>query len=228
MSIWRIAFPVLVFGGLLTLIDLAPPAEAAGSPIAGQPTDQTSAIPNASVKLPNNLIRLPMSRQATDYTCGVAALQSVLAYFGDEHREDALAKELKSGPQHGTAYQEIIRVAKKKGFAVQVFTDMTTEELKKLIDQGKPVICLIQAWPERKVDYVNDWDDGHYVVAIGHDENNFYFMDPSTLGNYTFIPVREFLDRWHDTDSKEKLVHFGMVVEKVKPKYNPDACLKME
>lgn len=47
-------------------------------------------------KAPSNLIKVPMLRQSTDFTCGVSALQSVFAYFGDDYREDQLAKELKA------------------------------------------------------------------------------------------------------------------------------------
>lgn len=180
-------------------------------------------------RLPANLIKVPMTRQATDYTCGVAALQSVLMFYGDEFMESKLAKELRSNSKIGTAYEQMVRFAKSKDYEVQVFKDMTIDELKKLIDCGKPVICLIQAWPEREVDYASDWDDGHYVVAIGHDKTNVYFMDPSTLGNYAYIPIAEFLTRWHDTDSKVKLNHFGMVVHKPgKPPYSADSVKKLE
>ncbi len=57
------------------------------------------------------------------------------------------------------------------------------------------------------------WNEGvrlvgpnHYAVAIGYDEKHIYFMDPSTLGHYTFIPIAEFLDRWHDMDGQVKLI----------------------
>ena len=185
-------------------------------------------VKNEVPKPPSNLIKIPMTRQSTDYTCGVAALQSVLMYFGDEYREDVLSKDLKADPEQGTAYKEIVRLAQSKGYKVDVFKNMTIDNLKRLIDSGKPVICLIQAWPEHKVEYETDWDDGHYAVAIGYDEKNVFFMDPSTLGNYTFIPIEEFLKRWHDTDSREKLEHFGMVVDKLAPTYDADAILKLE
>jgi predicted double-glycine peptidase len=178
-------------------------------------------------KAPSNLIKVPMLRQSTDFTCGVSALQSVFAYFGDEYREDQLAKELKAVPKTGTHYQEMMRLAKAKGYSVKVVKNMTIPELKKLIDNGKPVICLIQAWAEKIIDYSNDWEDGHYVLAIGHDQGNIFFMDPSTLCNYTYIPTDEFVKRWHDTDGKEKLVHFGLIIEKSKPKYNPAAFIKL-
>ncbi|MBX9691921.1 MAG: hypothetical protein K2Z81_06015, partial [Cyanobacteria bacterium] len=38
-------------------------------------------------KAPAKLIKVPLTRQSTDYTCGVAALQSVLAFFGEDIRE---------------------------------------------------------------------------------------------------------------------------------------------
>jgi len=193
------------------------------------PADAGEPMKNEEPKAPANLIKIPMTRQATDFTCGVAALQSVLMYFGDEILEAELCKDLKADPNEGTAYKEMMRLAKEKGYSVEVFTGMKIEDLKSLIDKGKPVICLVQAWPERQVDYANDWEDGHYAVAIGHDADNIFFMDPSTLGNYTYIPTREFLTRWHDTDTKVKLEHFGMVVEKpTKPTYNPDAIKKMD
>lgn len=184
---------------------------------------------NRVARLPANIIKIPMTRQATNYTCGVAALQSVLMFYGDEFLESDLAKLLKANPQEGTAYAEMKRFSESKGYNVQVYKDMKVSDLKKLLDAGKPVICLIQAWPERKVNYKTDWDDGHYVVAIGYDDGNVYFMDPSTLGNYTYIPTDEFLVRWHDTDSKVKLNHFGMVVQKkAKRAYHADGVKKLE
>jgi len=179
-------------------------------------------------KAPSNLIRVPLVRQSTDFTCGVAALQSVFAYFGDEYREDQLAKELKAAPKVGTSYLEMVRLAKAKGYSVKVLKGMSLADLNKLIDAGKPVICLLQAWADKPADYSNDWQDGHYAVAIGYDTKNVFFMDPSTLSNYTFIPTKEFLSRWHDTDGKEKLVHFGLILEKAKPKYNSSSFIKLE
>jgi predicted double-glycine peptidase len=188
-----------------------------------------ASVNDSEPKLPANLIKIPMTRQATDYTCGVAALQSVLMYFGDEFMESELAKALKSNTKIGTAYEEMVRFSESKGYNVQVFKNMKIEDLKTWIDAGKPVIVLLQAWAERKIDYATAWDDGHYAVAVGYDDNNIYFMDPSTLGNYTFVPTKEFLVRWHDTDSKVKLHHFGMVVQKkAKRSYYSEAIKKME
>jgi predicted double-glycine peptidase len=175
-----------------------------------------------------NLIKVPLTRQATDYTCGAAAVQSVIGYYGDNVREEALARELRTNSVRGTAYQQILAYAKRHGYKTAVYKNSSLESVQKLLDAGTPVICLIQAWPERKVDYTKDWEDGHYVVAVGHDASNVYFMDPCTLGQYTFIPKAEFLQRWHDTDGKERLTHFAMTMTKPTPKHDPDQIVKME
>lgn len=170
--------------------------------------------------LPSNFIFLPLTRQATDYTCGVGVTQSIFMYYGDEYMEGELAKELKADPENGTSYHNIESVSKANGYKVTIMKNMTLEQLKKNIDNKKPVIVLIQAWSEKPTDYSKDWEDGHYSIVIGYDSKRIYLMDPSTLGTYTYIPTKDFLDRWHDVDINEKLYNFGMILEKAKPKYN--------
>jgi predicted double-glycine peptidase len=182
-----------------------------------------------SIHAIQNLIRIPLTRQAADYTCGAAALQSILYYYGQEFQEDDLVEKLGPTPERGTKYPRLVEFAQSLNFRVEVRTGMTLDELKRLMDEKKPVILLIQAWPDSTVDYAQDWDDGHYAIAIGYDQQNVYFMDPSTLGHYTFIPVREFLDRWHDQDGQTLLYQFGMVIWKDPPGkvYNPGEVKRM-
>ncbi len=167
-------------------------------------------------------VRLPLVRQSTGYTCGVSAVQSVFGYYGDDIRNDKLARLLKADPDQGTSYLMIQKVATKRGYRVRVHFDMTLDELKDLMDRKKPTILSIQAWPGHHVDWPSDWEDGHYVVAVGYDGKNFYFMDPATLGDFTYIPISEFLDRWHDKDQKGNILnHFGIVIDGKQPAYNP-------
>jgi len=65
--------------------------------------------------------------QATDYTCGVPALQSVLGYYGKNIRQDILAEALGVNEQDGTRYLRIVEYAQSKGYAVQVNQNMTIE-----------------------------------------------------------------------------------------------------
>ena len=187
-----------------------------------------SSVPSRAIALPANIIRLPLVRQATDYTCGIGALQSVLAYYGSEFREDELASTLKSDRRKGTAYQRIADFAHKQGFDVSIQKGMSLDELKSKIDKRLPVICLLQAWSKNPQKYASDWVDGHYAVVTGYDHKNIYFMDPSTLGNFAYVPKDEFLKRWHDTDGKEKLVHFGMIISRGNAIFTPDVCMPMD
>ena len=172
---------------------------------------------------------MPLTYQCYDYTCGVGALQSILYYYGKELRHDELVKALEPNPTKGTNYRRMVEFARSLGFRVDVLPHMSLEDLKKLIDDRKPIIVLVQAWPDSPVKWSESWDEGHYAVPIGYDEKNIYFMDPSTLGHYTFIPIPEFLDRWQDKDDREKLIHSGMVITREKATiYDPDRIKRLE
>lgn len=50
------------------------------------------------------------------------------------------------------------------------------------------MIVEIQAWSDDEdPKYDTDFDDGHYVVAIGFDSTYFYFEDPWILGSIGYI-----------------------------------------
>ena len=186
---------------------------------------ETSAL---SAKKVGNLIWVPLARQAYDSTCGISALQSIFYYYGKEFRHDELVKALEPDPLKGTDYRRMAEFARSLGFRVDVMTRMSLEDLKKFLDSRKPVIVAIQAWPDSPVQWSESWSEGHYAVVIGYNNTNIYFMDPSTFGHYAFIPIPEFLDRWHDMDDREKLIHFGMVITwQGAPAYDPDIIKRL-
>ncbi|MCQ2547341.1 MAG: C39 family peptidase [Clostridia bacterium] len=183
------------------------------------------------------ILRLPLVRQATNYTCGVACVQSILRYAGYDFdiREDELAKILKANREDGTGYHNIVEYlnsvrysAEEKDGAgiapggVQVFRteareNISLEQLTAFIDEGKPVIICLQAWGTNggggwMDDYSDEWGEGHYVIAIGYNSDNMIFMDPSTMGAYTYIPKDEFMTRWHDEDVAARINQFGIIV----------------
>jgi predicted double-glycine peptidase len=194
---------------------------------AGVAQDAPSIQP-LSVSQASKLIRLPLIRQATEYTCGTAAVLSVLAYFGDSYFEDALAKQLATNSRTGTYYKRIIEFGRAHGYSVQADSAMTVDALKQFIDEGTPVICLIQAWAGKTVDYGSDVKDGHYVVAVGYDSQNIYFMDPWSLGNLTYLSYGELLSRWHDVQKGTRIEHLGIAIRKDKPALDMQAVRKMQ
>lgn len=171
-------------------------------------------------------------RQSTPYTCGVAALQSILAYYGYSIRGDLLSKEVNCTPEFGTPYRDMKRYVETKGLNCDPILNMTIQQLESNIDNKIPIIVAIQAWSDKNEtkDWRDRWADGHYVVVIGYDDKNYYFMDPSTLGKYTYIEKTEFLDRWHDIDqTDEKVIHFGLVITgHHNVVYNPNLFTKID
>lgn len=100
---------------------------------------------------------------------------------------------------------------------------MTLAQLEKCLDECKPVICSIQAYADstpamQRAEVYKKDDNGHYLVAIGYDDGNIYFMDPSLTGRRGFLPKAEFVARWHDNEGsveQPKLItHLGLVIWK--------------
>ncbi len=175
-------------------------------------------------------VRVPLVRQATDHTCGVASIQSVLAYYGIDRREDILVDNMNVKEYAGIS--AIARYMNSQGFETLIKPDMPLTELKTHLDQRRPVMVVLQAWSDPQKDpreYADSWEDGHWVVVIGYDSVNIYVMDPSTTGNYAFVPIDEFMLRWHDEDDNGKIRQLGLVFKTDHlPVYNEKNILKMD
>lgn len=149
---------------------------------------------------------VPDVRQSTGYTCGAAALQAVLSYWGIEEREDRLAARLHSTPEAGTHPLDLLRVAREFGLTADLREGLELSDLERATAEGLSVIVDLQAWRERSdVPWSETWDDGHYMVLLGLDAANLYFEDPSLLGARGVIPRAEFVERWHDYEGAEPL-----------------------
>ncbi|MHC1762646.1 MAG: cysteine peptidase family C39 domain-containing protein [Negativicutes bacterium] len=93
-------------------------------------SSRAAAREKESVSSIKYFIRVPITRQNENYTCGVTALQSILGYYGFEKRIGELSFELKPDPENGTNYLKIANYVKAQGFSVNVRTEMSLEELK--------------------------------------------------------------------------------------------------
>jgi predicted double-glycine peptidase len=151
-------------------------------------------------QLPKTYLQLPIIRQATNYSCGPAALLSILTYWGvSDESESELYEALGTTEDHGTHPKKIVEVAQKYKLTARMQENTTFLELKQALKEGATIILDIQAWREDpKVPWHQVWDDGHYVNLIALDNQFVYLMDPSTASGYTYIPIGEFFERWHD------------------------------
>jgi uncharacterized protein len=153
------------------------------------------------------LERVPDVQQSTDFSCGAAALQAVLGYWGIHEQEPTLMHALHTNEISGTTPENIIRVARDMGLEAYSRENLDLASLEEAVHRI-PVICAIQAWPISRpanFSWNKCWEEGHYVIVIGIDKQNVYVEDPSLFGTRGFIPREEFLERWHDYEGEPPL-----------------------
>jgi hypothetical protein len=154
------------------------------------------------------LLAIPDVRQSTDYSCGASALQSVLAYYGDDWSESELMNMLATSEELGTAPESIVRVAIELGLQASIGENLSLNDLWSALNDEVPVIVALQAWVASKppgFSWAETWEEGHYAVVIGIDANYVYLEDPSLIGTRGRIPAKEFDERWHDYSGKAPL-----------------------
>jgi predicted double-glycine peptidase len=173
--------------------------------------------------LKGKCIDFPVVAQEKDHTCGTACVKAYLLFNKiKSFSEEKIAKLLHSNPKWGTSYKDIVSFFDNNDFQPIVRHKLSIKDLFKILDSKRPLLICLQAWADGKnPNYKDKWDDGHYVVVVGYDTTNVYFMDPyaapgspSLENKYAYIPTHEFMDRWHDWDGPDDQVldHFGIMV----------------
>ena len=133
------------------------------------------------------LLNVPDVMQATDYTCGPSSLSAVLSYYSIIYREMELAKMAKTIEDFGTGPQDMVNAIRSLNISASMYENMTVTDLENSINNNRPVIVLFQAWADDPMAYPYDFEDGHYVVVIGYDQNYLYFEDPWIQNSIGYI-----------------------------------------
>jgi hypothetical protein len=163
---------------------------------------------------------MPDTRQSTEYSCGAAALQAVLGYWGRDIGEEDLREMLNTNEESGTYPDDIIRVAGALGLQAEYKENMTMAELGGYVGRGIPVIVDCQAWrsiSQNNESWEDTWYNGHWMVVIGVDDFNVILEDPYMLGDRGILSRQEFEARWHnsrglDETDTAKQIHMGIAV----------------
>jgi predicted double-glycine peptidase len=130
-----------------------------------QPVNDAPGSEALTVLLPG----VPDTRQSTEYSCGAAALQAVLNYWGRDVGEEDLRELLNTDPESGTYPEDILRVARELGLEAEYRENLTLEEIEASVVQGVPVIVDCQAWRSPapgNASWAEDWVDSHWMVII--------------------------------------------------------------
>ena len=137
--------------------------------------------------------------QNLDFSCGAAALATVLRYgFGEDTSERELISLIfvfgqtpekavkKYFKRQGFTLLDLKRAARAKGFPSVGYKGMSFEELMETLEEEQLPVLL----PIRPMDY------NHFVVLKGVHGNRVYFADPA-FGNNT-MTISQFMDVWID------------------------------
>ncbi|RQW79910.1 MAG: hypothetical protein EHM14_06930 [Methanothrix sp.] len=166
------------------------------------------------------LFSMPDTRQSTEYSCGAAALQAVVGYWGRDIGEEDMMEMLNTNPESGTYPDDIIRVAQEMGLNATYKENLSLTDLEAYLQEGVPVIVDCQAWrsvSQANESWADDWSDGHWVVVIGMDDKLVYLEDPYLLGSRGIMTRQEFEERWHNWRGLDELdtgeqIHMGIAI----------------
>lgn len=162
------------------------------------------------MRLPSNVVHVPEVKQETGYSCGAAALLSILRFWKGgafaRVREQELYGPLATTCENGTEPEPMTAFLRAEGLDAEYrHGDVTLAELERAVDRGEPPIVDFQAWRDHPIPWRDVWDAGHYAILVGYDAEHLYFMDPSILteGAYAYLPRAELDERWHDLAGPE-------------------------
>lgn len=157
-----------------------------------------------------NYVPIPDVEQGTQWSCGASAMQAVLAYFGRLYEEEDLVDLLNTDESDGTSVKDMVRVARMMGLET-ICGRMTVDDVLLALSRGVPVILNIQ---DGKSDgnYEGEYDYGHFVVAIGSDDEGLIVEDPQFEGERGHITFSDLESRWHAKAGDIILDHFGLAI----------------
>ena len=101
-------------------------------------------------------------------------------FAGLEEREDRIAV-LAGTTKTGTSTEGILRVLRYYGLLSAPASGCGPTICGKPSTTAIPTLLTLQAYRESSRPYRELWDDGHWVVAIGHDKRRILFENPSSI-----------------------------------------------
>lgn len=168
-----------------------------GSTYASLSEGQDMTVTDSTENDSTILIGIPDVRQAEYYSCGAAAFQATLNYYGINSFETDIRTMLNTSITHGTYSWDIERVARDIGFSAEWKENVSFADVENEIRQGFPVIVRSQ----RILDSNSSWSDtngiGHYMIVFGFDNQYVYLEDPYILGSRLRMPREDFIESWH-------------------------------
>jgi hypothetical protein len=186
----KLAKPLVIAFAVLMLC-------AAATAAAGEPAAPCMVTPVESEHL--TLLPIRAFQQTTSYTCGPAALITLLEYYGRAGEEMTIADQASCTSGKGTSPQNMVAWLENNGFDVTWGEHGSLEMLRANLDKGIPTLV---EW----IDY-----GGHWVLVVGYDtrgtesprDDVIWFADPAdghdgVRDGLTSFNARRFDSMWFD------------------------------
>ena len=151
--------------------------------------------PTGSVFVIENV---PFVKQKDDF-CGPAAMASVMAHYGSALTQEEVAEEVYTPALDGALISDMENFARGEGFQSKA-ENGSLERLKTLIDEGSPVILLVDRGKWRV-------SVPHYYVAYGYVNNGESYIIHSGYENGVEIDSAKLDSEW------EKMNRLMLVVK---------------
>ncbi|MFN3429222.1 MAG: C39 family peptidase [Candidatus Sericytochromatia bacterium] len=143
---------------------------------------------------------VPFFQQGTDNTCAQASTSVVLNYWGAKQSYQTLVNE-QNRWNLPTGSENIVKYVQSKGLKAKAYREGNIGFLKKMIDDGKPAIVMLE--------FNNDLFQQHYITVVGYnDQSGKIIFHDSIDGPYRQLDEDEFFAMWQ-SEHLSKLPVFG-------------------
>ncbi len=133
-----------------------------------------------------------------EFMCGPSSLTSVLNYHSSGYDIDIVTREVFVEKIQGTLLMDMLIYAKLKGFTAKAYSsDML--DLKIKLRQKKPLILFLNHGSKDK-------PKGHYIVAIGYDDETKTLIAHSGITRAEIMPYSALKRAWEKTDFSALLI----------------------
>ena len=158
------------------------------------------------------ILAVPSGKQQHDYDCGAKCLHLVMRYHNTDILYSNILSQVQSFKEDGVSINKLKGLARSYGFKAWSVVNCSMAALENSINQGRPVIVLIQAWAHKNLK-PNDWrnvgkgnrDYGHYAIVMGFEGDFIILRDPN-LPRRKRMSQEEFLARWHGCNDRHSAI----------------------
>jgi uncharacterized protein YvpB len=119
--------------------------------------------------------------RGTENDCGPASIAMILNYYGENVTTDEVYGRTKAGNGLITIGQ-LQEAISSYGYTSKCIRGSSPDQLKSLLDNGLPVICLVH-YGDLSSRQDKNFQGGHFFLTVGYYRDGYYVNDPNFWGD---------------------------------------------